>query len=86
MMIAWKSQDLKAFSMIRDRLFPLHEALLLETNPSPLKYAVSLFGKCRNEVRLPLVPISQATEIRVKKAMIDVGLPLGKDNDDVIQF
>ncbi|MBM3469033.1 MAG: 4-hydroxy-tetrahydrodipicolinate synthase [Alphaproteobacteria bacterium] len=74
MMRAWHSQNMQTFSDLRDRLFPLHEALLLETNPSPLKYAVSLLGKCRNELRLPLVPVSQKTEQQVYETMVNVGL------------
>ncbi len=74
MMNAWQNQDLQAFSTIRDRLFPLHEALLMETNPSPLKFAVSLLGKCHNELRLPLVPISSQTEKVVEETMAGVGV------------
>jgi 4-hydroxy-tetrahydrodipicolinate synthase len=86
MITAWKSQDLETFSKIRDLLSSLHEALLLETNPSPLKYAVSLLGKCHNEVRLPLVPVSPATEAKIKKAMAAVGLIHEKGDGDVIRF
>jgi len=71
---AWKNQDLAGFSSTRDQLFPLHEALLTETNPSPLKFAVSLLGKCRNEVRLPLVPVSSHTENAIQEAMVAAGV------------
>ncbi|MDF3033336.1 MAG: 4-hydroxy-tetrahydrodipicolinate synthase [Alphaproteobacteria bacterium] len=71
---AWQKQDFLKFSTIRDRLFPLHEALLMETNPSPLKFAVSLLGKCRNEVRLPLVPVSAPTEKMVRETMAATGV------------
>ena len=74
MMVAWQNQDLQTFSMIRDQLFPLHEALLMETNPSPLKFAVSLLGKCQNELRLPLVPVSPQTEKLVQETMVKVGV------------
>lgn len=74
MMGAWQGQDLQTFSRIRDRLFPLHEALLLETNPSPLKFAISLLGKCQNELRLPLVPISAQAEKVVQETMVKVGI------------
>lgn len=74
MMGAWQSQDLQTFSKVRDRLFPLHEALLLETNPSPLKFAISLLGKCQNELRLPLVPISPQAEKVVQETMVKVGI------------
>jgi 4-hydroxy-tetrahydrodipicolinate synthase len=74
MMESWQNQDLKRFSAIRDQLYPLHEALVMETNPSPLKFALSLLGKCNNELRLPLVPVATATEKAVREAMVTVGL------------
>jgi len=74
MIEAWGSKDLERFSYIRDLLYPLHEALVMETNPSPLKYALSLLDKCNNELRLPLVPVAKATENAVREAMISVGL------------
>jgi len=74
MIKAWHDQDLTDFSRLRDLLFPLSEALLLETNPSPLKFAVSLLKKCNNEVRLPLVSVSSSTEQHIRDAMRDVGL------------
>jgi 4-hydroxy-tetrahydrodipicolinate synthase len=37
------------------RLFPLMKNLFIETNPIPVKYAVSRLGFCANELRLPLV-------------------------------
>ncbi|MGV8947838.1 MAG: 4-hydroxy-tetrahydrodipicolinate synthase [Candidatus Paracaedibacter sp.] len=74
MIKAWQTQDLQMFSMIRDQLYPLHEALLVETNPSPLKFAVSLLDKCQNELRLPLVPVSSASEEQIRKVMDSIGL------------
>jgi len=74
MIKAWHDQDLTGFSKLRDLLFPLSEALLLETNPSPLKFAVSLLKKCNNEVRLPLVPVSSTTEQQIREAMHTIGL------------
>jgi 4-hydroxy-tetrahydrodipicolinate synthase len=74
MMEMWKKGNLQAFSSLWDRLFPLHEALLLETNPSPLKFAVSLLGKCHNEVRLPLVPVCAQTETRIRQLMTAIKL------------
>src|SRR5690606_32305393 len=43
--------------MLQDKLLPLHKALFLENNPGGIKYAVSRLGFCRNEFRLPVVPI-----------------------------
>lgn len=71
---SWNQQDLTKFSALRDLLYPLHEALVMETNPGPLKFALSLLGKSNNELRLPLVPVSPTTEKTVREAMMSVGL------------
>ncbi len=59
---------------IQDKLTPLHEALFLEPNPTPAKYALSLLGKCQNELRSPLLPASPAVEEKVRRAMAHAGL------------
>ena len=38
---------------------PLHQALFVETSPAPVKYARKLLGLCSDEVRLPLVPVTE---------------------------
>ncbi len=58
----------------QDRLMPLHDAMFCETNPGPVKYAVSLLGKCAEDMRLPMIPPEDASRARIKKAMQDVGL------------
>jgi len=47
--------DYNRAMQLQDRLMPLHMALFIETSPSPVKYAASLLGLCRPDVRLPLV-------------------------------
>ena len=42
------------------RLIPLIKATFSEVNPIPVKAAASLLGLCRNELRLPLTPLSMA--------------------------
>jgi len=59
---------------IQDQLMPLHKALFVETNPAPVKFAASLLGKCRDELRLPLVPVTEATRHAVRDAMGHAGL------------
>jgi 4-hydroxy-tetrahydrodipicolinate synthase len=58
----------------QDRLMPLHDAMFCETNPSPVKYAVSLLGKCTPDMRLPMVEPGDASRATIRKAMQDVGL------------
>ncbi|EFO29467.1 dihydrodipicolinate synthase [Roseibium sp. TrichSKD4] len=59
---------------IQDKLAPLHRAIFIEPNPTGTKYALSLLGKIDEELRLPLVPISDATRQEVRDAMIHAGL------------
>jgi len=66
--------DFAAALAIQDRLMPLHTALFVETNPTPTKYALSLLGKMGEEVRLPLVPVSEATRAVVRSALQHAGL------------
>ena len=53
---------------------PLHQNLFCETNPSPAKYALSLLGKVSDEVRLPMVPLSDKSKAIVRDAMVHAGL------------
>jgi 4-hydroxy-tetrahydrodipicolinate synthase len=50
-------------------LLPLHEALFLEPNPSPLKAALAMEGRMRDAVRLPLVPASEKTRAAIQAAL-----------------
>jgi 4-hydroxy-tetrahydrodipicolinate synthase len=59
---------------LQDKLMPLHTALFLETNPAPAKYALSILGKCQATVRLPMVPLTEATKTAVRAAMVHAGL------------
>lgn len=66
--------DYSTAMTLQDKLLPLHINLFLETNPSPAKYALSLLGKCTDTVRLPMVPVSDATKAAVRGAMVHAGL------------
>ena len=50
-------------------LQPLNTSLFIESNPSPVKYAASLLGLSPDDVRLPLVKITDATKKKVKDAL-----------------
>lgn len=54
---------------IQDRLMPLHRAIFTEPGLVGVKYAMSRLDLCRDEVRLPLTPLSDPT-----KALVDAGL------------
>ena len=59
---------------INKKLMPLHKALFIESNPSPVKYAASLLKLCSDDVRLPLVKLTEPTKKIVKAAMQTAGL------------
>ena len=54
---------------INNKLMPLHKALFIESNPSPVKYAASLLNLSSDEVRLPLVRVTENTKQEIKKAL-----------------
>ena len=59
---------------INEKLTPLHKSLFIESNPSPVKYAASLLNLSKEDVRLPLVKITESTKKEVRKAMKFAGL------------
>ncbi len=71
---AWAKGDYATAFALRDRLAPLHDAMFCETNPVPVKYAVSLLGKATADVRLPLVELSEGSKADVRAAMTAAGL------------
>jgi 4-hydroxy-tetrahydrodipicolinate synthase len=58
----------------QDRLMPLHRALFIEPNPTGVKYALSVIGKIRDDVRLPLVKVTESTRKEIRDAMVHAGL------------
>ena len=54
---------------INEKLMPLHKSLFIESNPSPVKYAASLLNLSSDEVRLPLVKVTEKTKKEVEKAL-----------------
>ena len=50
-------------------LQPVHSAMFIESNPSPVKYAAKLMNLCDDEVRLPLVKTSESAKPVIKKAL-----------------
>lgn len=60
---------------LQDKLYPLHTALFAEPNPSAAKYLLSLMGIiAKNELRLPMLPLSPAVEARARAAAEHAGL------------
>ena len=66
--------SLKEAKKLDEKLQPLHHSLFVESNPSPVKYAAKLLGLCEDDVRLPLVKITDSTKEIVKKALHSANL------------
>lgn len=58
----------------QDRLMPLHEAIFLEPGLAGAKYGLSRLGLCSEDVRLPLVGLTEGTKARIDAAMRHAGL------------
>ena len=71
MQAAWRNGDIAMAQKLNEQLMPLIEVLFVETSPSPVKYAASLLGKCRNELRLPMVTVNKSNEKQIKDAMVN---------------
>jgi 4-hydroxy-tetrahydrodipicolinate synthase len=54
---------------LNDILQPIHHSMFVESNPSPVKYAAKLLNLCDDNVRLPLVKVTESTKEIVKKAL-----------------
>jgi 4-hydroxy-tetrahydrodipicolinate synthase len=50
-------------------LQPVHHSMFVESNPSPVKYAAKLLNLCDDDVRLPLVKVTDPTKEIIKKAL-----------------
>ena len=74
--------DLQKLSIMKDEvsikkadeldniLQPLHHAMFIESNPSPVKYAAKLLNLCDESVRLPLVKVTDESKEIIKKALV----------------
>lgn len=69
--LAGKWEEAKA---LQDRLIPLHQAMFAEPSPAGAKYAASLLGLCTEACRVPVMPLSEATKLRIRSAMEQLAL------------
>ncbi len=67
-------KEMKEAEKIDKLLQPVHKALFIESNPSPVKYAAKLLGLCDDAVRLPLVKIMDETKSKVKNSLVSANL------------
>ena len=66
--------DFKAALAVQDRLTPLHAALFLEPNPAGPKYALAELGRITEELRLPMMPATDASRAAIRRAMVHAGV------------
>jgi 4-hydroxy-tetrahydrodipicolinate synthase len=66
--------DFRTALTYQDRLMPLHRALFLEPSPAPTKYALSLLGHMREDVRSPIVRVGAETRTEIESAMRHAGI------------
>ena len=59
---------------LTDRLMPLHQAIFAEPGVAGAKYALSRLGKCANELRLPILPVTAPVAAQIDAAMEHAGL------------
>ncbi len=71
---AWADGRVAESMAMQQRLVPVHDAMFAETSPGPVKYAASLLGYGTPHCRLPLAPIAEVTQERVRAAMTGAGL------------
>ncbi len=66
--------DVARARRLHSQLLPLHRELFCEPSPAPVKYALSRLGRCTPQVRLPIVPLTDAGRAAVDAALRDGGL------------
>jgi 4-hydroxy-tetrahydrodipicolinate synthase len=65
------SKESKLEAIRLDKILqPVHNSMFIESNPSPVKYAAKLLGLCEDDVRLPLVRVTDPTKETIKKALV----------------
>jgi len=71
---AWNNGNLDEARNIHFKLEPLSKAMFLETNPVPVKTALSMMGRIQEEFRLPLCSMGSDTKGKLESALKDYGL------------
>ena len=65
------SDESKSEAVKLDKILqPIHNSMFVESNPSPVKYAAKLLGLCGDDVRLPLVKVTEPNKEVIKKALV----------------
>ncbi len=71
---AFLNGDWKRARELHLKLFPLSQAMFIETNPIPVKTSLAMMGKIREELRLPLCSMTDANRKKLETALRSYGL------------
>jgi 4-hydroxy-tetrahydrodipicolinate synthase len=74
MILAYTSGNTARATELHKKMFPLVKAMFIETNPIPVKTALAMMGLVSPELRLPLTPMEEANQYKLRQAMIAYGL------------
>ncbi len=74
MQAACRDGDYDAARKLHDKLVPLHLALFAEPSPAGAKYAASIMGLCKEEARLPIVPVNDSSKRAIRAALRHAGV------------
>jgi len=67
--ISKSDNEKKEAERIDKVLQPVHKSMFIESNPSPVKYAAKLLNLCSDDVRLPMVQVTNPTKEAIKKSL-----------------
>ena len=67
-------RSIESWQEIFLKIYPLIEALFLESNPIPVKWALAEMGLIQNELRLPMTPLSEGHRKVLRKILSDLEL------------
>jgi 4-hydroxy-tetrahydrodipicolinate synthase len=67
--VSKNENDLIEAKKLDNILQPVHDAMFVESNPSPVKFVAKLMNLCDDEVRLPLVKVTDGAKTIIKKAL-----------------
>ncbi|MCS7215818.1 MAG: 4-hydroxy-tetrahydrodipicolinate synthase [Thermodesulfovibrio sp.] len=71
---SWERGDIENARKLHYQLEPINKAMFIETNPIPVKTALAMMGKIKEEFRLPLCEMSQSNKEKLAEVLREAGL------------
>lgn len=66
---AWDARDIKKAQKLHLELLDINQTLFIETNPIPVKTALAMMGKVKEEFKLPLCPMTEANKKKLAEVL-----------------